>query len=89
MASDDKSELRSDLDQLRKDLQALRDDLGNATASVYQAGRQSLNSAGEQARQGADMAGQYVRESVTERPVTSLLVAAGVGVLLGIFFRRS
>ncbi len=89
MASEDKSDLRSDLDELRKDLQALREDLGSATSSVYQAGRESLNAAGQQARQSADMASQYVRDSVSERPVTSLLVAAGVGVLVGILFRRS
>lgn len=87
MATDNKEELRDDLRQLREDLQALREDFGKATGNLYEAGRRSVRSAGQDARNTVDKAAKQLSDGVTERPLTSLLVAAGAGLLLGAFFR--
>ena len=84
----DKGDLRADLERVRADLQGLREDFNKATESLYHAGRRSVNAARQQAREGADATTAYVRDTVNQRPLTALLVAACVGVLMGALFRR-
>jgi len=48
------------------------------TASVY----------AEQGREQIEHAGQYLEEHIREKPLKAALIAAGIGVLLGLLWKR-
>ena len=83
------NDIRKDLDQLREDFQALRDDLSKATGNLVDRGRDSVHAARQQARDTTDEAIDELRRNVNDRPLTSLVAALGIGVLLGVMFPRS
>lgn len=81
------NDISKDLDELRADLHKLREDLTKTTQNAYEASRVKAAEVGEQARETATETVDHVRECVNERPLTSLLVAAGMGALAGLLFR--
>ncbi len=87
----------SDVTQQLKDKaseagQALKDKAGemrDAAQEQFQNLRETAGQYYEDGRQRAMEWEQGVEEYVREQPVKSLLIAAGVGMLLGIIWRRS
>lgn len=80
--------LHAELGQLRKDMASmagtLRDMASDFGASAYQRVRASAS----EARHRAERAAEEVSSTIEERPLTSLLVAFVVGLLLGTLFGR-
>ena len=63
---------------------------GNESGSAYDDARSHATGLWDAARRGASDARDAFAGVVIERPVRALLVAAGVGMLIGMFaFRRS
>lgn len=91
------SKLRTDLGQLQKDLGKLRTDFGDlltALVDVSKSGageaRQQIDARIEDLRHGVGVARQQsealvhgAAEKIRQRPVTCVLVALGVGLLIG------
>lgn len=82
-------------DALRADLETLRDDVSHLTETLKHMASARGNEAYERLRQTADQTRTRVRETasaaahqVEERPLTSVLIAFGIGLLLGIVFDR-
>jgi len=90
--------LREDIDRLRKDIGSLTETLGGAAAdelrSVGRRGRAAAQRAGKQAADAADEAAEEIGKrardglaalegGIEERPLTSVLLAFSLGVLLG------
>lgn len=81
-------DIRADLDQLRADIAALASDLKGIAGRAGDEVVDGARSAARQAREKFEAATDKVSDSITERPLTSLLVAFFVGILLGKLFRR-
>lgn len=92
--------LKEDLAKLRKDLSAIpetgRDLAGDSVAAARESLQQEAEKLMDRMRSAADEAGAQGKEvvdevgrSVSERPVTSLLVAFGTGLALGWMTQRS
>lgn len=82
-------------DALRHDLNALRDDVSHLTETLKGMASSRGSEAYDRLRQTADQTRTRVRDTasaavhqVEERPLTSVLIAFGVGMLLGILFDR-
>lgn len=82
-------------DALRDDLDKLRDDVSHLTETLKNMASTRGNEAYDRLRQTADQTRTRVRDTanaaahqVEERPLTSVLIAFGVGLLLGIIFDR-
>lgn len=84
----------AELDQLKKDIEALRNDLSGLSGSVSGTLGEELSRLAEQVRTRAgsarDAAGERVRQgldtattTIEERPLASMAVAFGVGLLIG------
>lgn len=90
---DDLSNLKSDLDALmshastlsENELSEARDRILARFSSMRYAARGIAEQAGRQFNQGRDMTVDYVRE----KPLQSVAIAAGVGLLIGAIMRRS
>lgn len=88
-------ELNKDLVQLKKDLAALRDDIGTLTGTIKSAGTKQAEVAyghvreqGEHLRQKGEDAVDSIARSIDERPMTSVLTAFGVGLLVGVMVNQ-
>jgi ElaB/YqjD/DUF883 family membrane-anchored ribosome-binding protein len=74
-------QLRDDLAQMAKTMKALANDVGlDAVARV--------RDASEQAKVRAERATDAVAHTIEERPLTSLLTAFAIGLVLGVLFGR-
>lgn len=90
---DDLSNLKSDLDALmshastlnENELSEARDRILARFSSMRYAAKGIAEQAGRQFNQGRDMTVDYVRE----KPLQSVAIAAGVGLLIGAMMRRS
>lgn len=94
-----KRSLEQDVAQLRKDLAKLADQFARTSQHGYDTARRAasesveqLKSQGEAAlgdfREGAENIEAQVIETVREKPITSLAVAAGLGFLFALISRR-
>lgn len=89
---DELSSLKSDLDALmlhastlsESELREARDRIVARFSSMRYAARGIAEQAGRQLSQGRDVTADYVRE----KPLQSVALAAGVGMLLGALLRR-
>jgi ElaB/YqjD/DUF883 family membrane-anchored ribosome-binding protein len=91
------------MDQMKNKAQEAKDKLremgSNASEQVnqikdqaneyYQQGREKAQEYYEQGRQKAVELEQNLEEYVRDQPLKSVMIAAGVGLLLGILWRRS
>ncbi len=75
---------------IEEDLAALREDLKSLTSSVATlardgtgAIREGIGTRADQAVASGRQAAETVQETVRERPMTSMFVAFGIGVLIG------
>ena len=90
---DELSNLKSDLDALmshastlsENELREARDRILARFSSMRYAARGIAEQAGKQFNQGRDLTVDYVRD----KPLQSVAIAAGVGLLLGALMRRS
>jgi len=83
--------------------QSIRDTASQVTQSLRDAGSQVRDAATEKVGQLRDQANEYyeqgkqraqeweqgVEDYIREKPIQSLLIAAGVGMLLGVLWKRS
>lgn len=90
--SRDVHRLRSDVGHLKDDL---RDDLSGLARDTISAARTGASQAKRavqkrmrDARETGAMATESLKDQVTAHPLTSLGIAAGVGMLLGLYFLR-
>ncbi len=79
--------LRTDLKQIKNDLLGLTKTLSSITASEAAEGLQGLKQASEQAearlRQAAGEARSTLEHQIRDKPLGTLLVAFGIGLLFG------
>jgi ElaB/YqjD/DUF883 family membrane-anchored ribosome-binding protein len=75
---------------IEEDLAALRDDVKNLSASIAALARQKtgevmdeLSYRTDQALETGRQAAETVQDAVKERPMTSVCVAFGIGVMIG------
>jgi ElaB/YqjD/DUF883 family membrane-anchored ribosome-binding protein len=84
--------IKSDLDNLRKDLAAVLDRIkGTATSraeSEIQALQKRINKIADDLQTGGRESLRAVEERIEERPLVSLAIAFGVGIVLGRLFDR-
>ncbi len=72
--------------------QAVKDAAGNVRDAAQEKFQNLRETAGEYYEEGRERAMKWehnVEDYVREQPIKSLLLAAGVGLLLGVFWRRS
>jgi ElaB/YqjD/DUF883 family membrane-anchored ribosome-binding protein len=95
----DYAQLETEFTKLREDVASLADTVKSIAASeargVSEALRSSFDSAANQARRaskrvqtGAHDAAESLQASVEEHPISSVLLALGVGVVVGMMLRR-
>lgn len=95
----DYAQLETEFAKLREDVASLADTVkgiaANEARGVSDALRSSLESAAKQARNAskrvkseAHDAAESLQASVEEHPISSVLVALGVGVVVGMMLRR-
>lgn len=80
--------MRSDIEQLRRDIAKLSEDLkktGNRSMSRV---RQAATESADQLRGTASDLQDDLAETVREKPLTALAMAAGVGFLFAMIMRR-
>ena len=81
-----------DAGQLGQDVKALAADkaaqLRDQATQYYQQGRDQAQQYYEQGRQAVQEYEQNLEEYIREKPLQSVLIAAGVGALLGILLKK-
>jgi ElaB/YqjD/DUF883 family membrane-anchored ribosome-binding protein len=81
-------EVKTDLLQLKEDVMAaVRSAIAAARDGVYSGG-EKVTEAYDAARERGAEAVENVEKSVSRHPLTSIAIAAGVGMLVGLFMRR-
>lgn len=87
-AAVDQAALKADVERLRKDIDELIAQLGKTSQHSYDTARRAAAAGMDQIKsQAQDLETQLV-ETVREKPVTSLAIAAGVGYFLALLSRR-
>ncbi len=79
----DKTDLSADVQALRADLGRLKDDLRSMGGSLADDARNRARSAKDAAADKLDGSVGAVQNQIEDRPFTSVLIAFGVGMLLG------
>ena len=74
--------------QLKEKASELVEDVKELGSLARNAARETLRDTCAEGRNAARTAEQKVEDYVTRQPVTSLVVAAGIGFLLGCWWRR-
>lgn len=82
-AGSDTEQLRADLNQIQRDVEALTETLKKLGASRGQEGMEAVKRAAAATEKQARAAVESVEQQVTERPFQSVLVAFGLGFLVG------
>lgn len=84
-------DISNDMDRLKKDLADLRTDFGSLMAAVKELGAEQGRSVyertreiGERARGQAQATQEDVKQYIEGRPLPSVLVAFGIGFVMGI-----
>ena len=78
----------SDAAELGGDLAVLKDEIVSAVKQAFASARETGGEAYENAVDRTTDAAKRLGDSVTANPLTSIVVAAGVGLLLGLFMLR-
>ena len=81
-------QLKESAQQVQENLRELGGQVREAASEQYHNLRQQASEYYEQGRQRAQEWEQGLEQYVQEKPIQSLLIAAGVGMLLGILWRR-
>lgn len=83
MKDNDIDTLREDLTALKADFTSLMSDLATSGKNVAKRGVETLTNTGETAAAQMNAMCTTARDTVGRHPLTSVLVAAGVGAVLG------
>jgi len=87
-AESDGETLRKELDQLRSDITALTRTLKGIAADQSGAAYEKVRRSAQGAKEEAAQAVGAVSHEIGERPLTSVLSAFSVGLLMGMLFSR-
>jgi ElaB/YqjD/DUF883 family membrane-anchored ribosome-binding protein len=82
-------DLRETVGQVGQNLRDVGSQARNMATEQYDQVRQQAQEYYEQGRERAREIEQSLEQYVQEKPMQSLLIAAGVGMLLGILWKRS
>ena len=77
-----RNDLSSDMNALKKDLAALRDDLAGMATSLGKEAKHRAAAARDSVQESVQSSLSSAETCVRERPLTSVLVAFGAGVLI-------
>ncbi len=80
--------LDKEFDVLKNDLGTLKEDVANIAKLLARKGTAQLNDAVDGGKARVQAGVDVLEEQVTARPLTSLLVAFGIGILLGKITQR-
>src|SRR5262245_48599283 len=80
--------LKADLMAIRTDLKGLGRDLASAAKASADAAKDRVRSAVEAAASKGEEAAKKIHHAIEEKPLTSVLVAFGTGLLLGAILRK-
>lgn len=81
--------VRDSANQVKENLRDLGGQVRTAATEQYDQLRQQATDYYEQGRARAEEFEQSLEQYVQEKPIQSLLIAAGVGMLLGVLWKRS
>jgi ElaB/YqjD/DUF883 family membrane-anchored ribosome-binding protein len=81
--------MRDTAQQVQENLRNLGGQVRDAATERYSDLRDQASQYYEQGRQRATEMEQSLEQYVHEKPIQSLLIAAGVGMLLGVLWKRS
>ena len=82
-------QMRDTAQQVQENLRNLGSQVRDAATERYSDLRDQASQYYEQGRQRATEMEQSLEQYVQEKPIQSLLIAAGVGMLLGMLWKRS
>ena len=82
-------DIRETASQVGQNIRDLGSQMRDAASQQYDQVRQQAQEYYEQGRERAREIEQSLEQYVQEKPIQSLLIAAGVGMLLGILWKRS
>ncbi len=85
---DDIQRVGQDVTQIKKDISTLAKDASGAAHTGLGVAKESLTHSLEVAKEQGDKAVETLRDTVVKHPLTSVGVAAGVGLLVGIVLFR-
>ena len=85
----DQGNLREAASQVGQNLRDLGGQVRDTATQQYEQLRQQAGDYYEQGRQRAMEMEQSLEQYVQEKPIQALLIAAGVGMLLGMIWKRS
>lgn len=86
--SSDTETLRSDLEALREHLTTISRTVSAMAAEMGSEAAQRLHAGADEVKARAKRATQSVEHSVSEQPLTSVLAAFVIGLVLGVLFGR-
>ncbi|MDZ4753951.1 MAG: DUF883 domain-containing protein [Phycisphaerae bacterium] len=78
-----------DLETLKADLTALRDDVGSLSSQFLKQGSKTFRAARSAVEDKVTTATESVEAFVEERPLTTVIIAFGAGMLAATLLRRS
>jgi ElaB/YqjD/DUF883 family membrane-anchored ribosome-binding protein len=81
--------LRETASEVKENLRNIGSQVREQAGEQFDQMRQQANQYYEQGRQRAMEMEQSLEEYVQEKPIQALLIAAGVGMLLGLLWKRS
>lgn len=81
-------QLKADLETLRKDLAQIADSVKSESKDKLAAGAEQARKKAQQTRKQAEEAAQQVGQKIEENPLVSILVAFGLGFLVGLILDR-
>lgn len=85
-------DLHHDLAALKEDLRSLKEDFKSLATDAMEKSKSHATAAATAAKESAtehfDKSVKATRDAVEERPLTSLLIAAGIGALVGAVLTR-
>jgi ElaB/YqjD/DUF883 family membrane-anchored ribosome-binding protein len=87
MAMADRS-LEKEFDVLKNDLGTLKEDVATIAKLLAKKGQSQLNEAVDTGKARVQAGVDVLEDQITARPLTSLLVAFGVGIMLGKLTQR-
>ena len=88
ITNDKNSKIRDEIKTLKRDLYTLKDDLEQISNSVVEEGKETLEDVKEKTSHQIKNSLKVAREHVQERPISSTVMAAGAGLLLGSLLNR-
>ena len=85
----DQGQMRDTAQQVQENLRNLGSQVRDAATEKYGQLRDQATDYYEQGRQRATEMEQSLEQYVQEKPIQALMIAAGVGMLLGVLWKRS